>query len=51
MKFALTTDDNHTIVKEYLRFESLLPLKFIIRSIFMKQHTLLFENIESADIS
>jgi hypothetical protein len=46
MKFVLKTNNDHTIVEENIQFRSPLPIKFIMQSIFRKQHTQLFKNIE-----
>jgi len=46
MKFVLKTDNDHTIVEENIQFRSPLPIKFIMQSIFRKQHNQLFKNIE-----
>jgi hypothetical protein len=46
MKFVLKTDKDHTIVEENIQFRSPLPIKFIMQSIFRKQHSQLFKNIE-----
>ena len=46
MKFVLKTENDFTIVKENIQFKSLLPVKFIMQSIFRKQHSQLFKNIE-----
>jgi carbon monoxide dehydrogenase subunit G len=46
MKFVLKTDNNFTIIDEEIMFKSPLPVKFIMESIFKKQHDQLFKNIE-----
>lgn len=46
MKFALKANNDFTIIEEEIKFKSLLPIKFIMESIFKKQHTQLFKNIE-----
>lgn len=46
MKFALKTDNDYTIIEEAINFKSPLPIKFIMQSIFKKQHSQLFKNIE-----
>lgn len=46
MKFVLKADKDHTIIDEEIQFNSPLPVKFIMKSIFKKQHTQLFKNIE-----
>ncbi len=38
--------DEFTIIEEDITFKSLLPVKSIMESIFRKQHTQLFKNIE-----
>ena len=44
----LSGDHNHCQVQETIRFRSFLPLFFMIKSIFIKQHRILFENIDQA---
>ena len=46
MKFVLITENDKTIIEENIKFKSPLPVKFIMQSIFRKQHGLLFKNIE-----
>ena len=46
MKFVLKVDNHHTIIEENIQFRSPLPIKFIMQSIFRKQHKQLFKNIE-----
>ena len=46
MKFVLKTEKDFTVVTENIQFKSLLPVKFIMQSIFRKQHSQLFKNIE-----
>jgi hypothetical protein len=46
MKFVLKADIDHTIIDEEIQFKSPLPVKFIMKSIFRKQHDQLFKNIE-----
>ena len=46
MKFVLKTDMDYTVVEESIQFKSPLPIKSIMQSIFRKQHTQLFKNIE-----
>lgn len=46
MKFTLKSDHNFTLIDEEISFKSPLPLKPIMKSIFKKQHALLFKNIE-----
>ncbi|RYE50996.1 MAG: hypothetical protein EOP48_18890 [Sphingobacteriales bacterium] len=46
MDFVLTSVNGTTIINEEIRIKSPLPVKFIMRSIFKKQHALLFKNIE-----
>lgn len=45
--FKLSQQNNQTIVDEYITFKSFLPLLFIMKSIFKKQHHILFRNIET----
>ena len=46
MKFVLKIEKDFTVVKENIQFKSLLPVKLIMQSIFRKQHSQLFKNIE-----
>ena len=46
MEFVLKTDGDFTVVEEEIQFKSILPVKSIMKSIFRKQHTQLFKNIE-----
>jgi len=46
MKFVLKADNGHTIIDEEIQFKSPLPVKFIMESIFRKQHNQLFKNME-----
>ena len=46
MKFVLKVDNGRTIIDEEIQFKSPLPVKFIMESIFRKQHDQLFKNIE-----
>lgn len=46
MKFVLKAENHHTIIEEEINFRSPLPIKFIMQSIFRKQHNQLFKNIE-----
>jgi carbon monoxide dehydrogenase subunit G len=46
MKFALKPDNGYTIIDEEIQFKTLLPIKFIMESVFRKQHSQLFKNIE-----
>lgn len=46
MKFVLKAENGHTIIDEEIQFKSPLPVKFIMESIFRKQHDQLFKNIE-----
>ena len=46
MKFVFITENDQTIIEEDITFESPLPVKFIMQSIFRKQHSRLFKNIE-----
>ena len=46
MKFVLKADGEHTFIEEEINFKSPLPVKFLMQSIFKKQHNQLFKNIE-----
>ena len=46
MKFVLKADNDFTIIDEEIEIKSPLPVKFIMESIFKKQHDQLFKNIE-----
>lgn len=45
MKFVLITENDQTIIEENIKFKSPLPIKFIMQSVFRKQHCQLFKNI------
>ncbi|HRG59779.1 MAG TPA: hypothetical protein PK323_12540 [Bacteroidia bacterium] len=45
--FKLSTEDNITIVDEFVTFKSLLPVSLIMEGVFKKQHKKLFQNIEN----
>lgn len=47
MNFTVTPDNGFSVVEEDIDFKSPLPVKSVMQSIFRKQHTRLFENIES----
>lgn len=46
MNFALKADNDFTIIDEEILFKSPLPINFIMESVFKKQHSQLFKNIE-----
>ncbi len=46
MKFALTADNDYTVIDEQIDFKSPLPVIFIMKRTFRKQHSKLFRNIE-----
>jgi carbon monoxide dehydrogenase subunit G len=46
IRFNLIEAEEYTTIEEKIIFKSMLPVKFILLSIFLKQHKLLFENIE-----
>ena len=46
MKFVLKVDNDFTIIEEEIQFKSPLPIKFLMESVFRKQHNQLFKNIE-----
>lgn len=46
MYFSLKSENGYTIINEEINFKSPLPVKFIMKSVFKKQHNLLFKNIE-----
>ena len=46
MKFDLKAENGFTIIDEEINFKSLLPIKFIMESIFKTQHQQLSKNIE-----
>lgn len=43
--FSLQAEGENTLVNETVTFSSILPVKPILETIFRKQHTRLFENI------
>jgi carbon monoxide dehydrogenase subunit G len=46
MKFILQKDNDFTVIEESIKFETPLPIKYIMQNIFRKQHNQLFKNIE-----
>jgi carbon monoxide dehydrogenase subunit G len=48
MRFDISGDSQSCIVNEVVNFDSFLPLKPVMRSIFRKQHQQLFLNIDKA---
>jgi carbon monoxide dehydrogenase subunit G len=51
LQFVLTGDDQHTYVHETLNFRSLLPVHFILKRVFKKQHECLFQNMSQAQLA
>jgi len=50
--FVLKTDsinNAYTLIEENVVFQSILPVSFLMKRIFKKQHKLLFENIEKLE--
>ncbi len=47
MLFKLEPDGTKTKVTEIVNFRSFMPIGFIMKAIFKKQHALLFKNIEA----
>jgi carbon monoxide dehydrogenase subunit G len=45
MRFQLSSKNNQTLVSETVNFKSPLPVETIMKSVFKKQHQLLFQNI------
>ncbi len=45
MQFQLKEKNNQTFVSETVNFKSPLPVETIMKSVFKKQHQLLFQNI------
>ena len=48
MQFVLKADKENTLIEEEVQFKSPLPLNFVMKYIFKKQHQKLFKNIELA---
>lgn len=46
IKFVLKSDGEYTTIDENIEFKSKLPVQFILKKIFRKQHNQLFKNIE-----
>lgn len=46
MMFEITASGSGSLVNEEISFRSYLPVKFMMRRIFKKQHEQLFKNIE-----
>lgn len=47
MKFVLKADMGCTLISETITFKSPLPIKFLMKRVFKKQHNLLFKNMEA----
>jgi carbon monoxide dehydrogenase subunit G len=45
MHFKISGNSNTSIVNEVVNYYSILPLKFAMRMIFRKQHTIFFKNM------
>jgi hypothetical protein len=45
--FYLSEQNGITYVNEEVKFKSILPVQFILKRVFRKQHKQLFENMES----
>jgi len=45
-----STNDAYTLIEENVEFQSILPVSFLMRRIFKKQHKFLFENIEKLEL-
>jgi carbon monoxide dehydrogenase subunit G len=50
MHFEISGDSKSCVVNEVVNFDSFLPLKPVMRSIFRKQHQQLFLNIDKAKL-
>jgi carbon monoxide dehydrogenase subunit G len=48
MQFTLEEKNNGTFITEEISFNSMLPVKPVMRKIFREQHTQLFANIDKA---
>ena len=47
MRYHLSTKNNLTTINETIIFKSHLPIKLIMKTIFRKQHALLFKSMEA----
>jgi len=47
LKFFLSEFEDKALVKELITFNTPLPIKPILKNIFIKQHNLLFENMNN----
>jgi carbon monoxide dehydrogenase subunit G len=47
MGFTITENNGYSIVEEEIKFKSVLPIKSIMQQVIVKQHALLFKNIEN----
>ena len=47
MKFMLKEDRNYSVIEESIEFKSPLPVRYVMQTIFRKQHLQLFKNIET----
>jgi len=46
LEFKVEVQAQKTVITETVTFKTMLPIKFLLRKIFRKQHVLLFQNIE-----
>ena len=51
LKFSLTQGIEYTHIQEQIRFNTILPIKFILEKLFKKQHQALFENLDNLEAS
>ena len=45
--FKLSEQNGITTVNEEIKFKSILPVQFVLKSVFREQHKQLFENMQS----
>ena len=48
IEFKLSTENDKTVVNEFITSKSLLPVAFVMRKVFKTQHQKLFQNIEKS---
>jgi hypothetical protein len=48
IEFKLSTENDKTVVNEFITSKSLLPVAFVMCKVFKTQHQKLFQNIEKS---
>lgn len=48
IEFKLSTENDQTVVNEFISFKSFMPVAFVMGKIFKTQHQKLFQNIQNS---